>query len=130
MQQNNNLPFPITLYRANCRGNVNNNNYPIATTPTDALSLKSELSYDHTFIQFKGNRRSLDNFESITVITADCDNDHSENEGDWYTVDDIHVKLNITQNLYRKIPNGHLQAFMLMMVSPAPTQKSVKNSIA
>lgn len=92
LQQNNNLPFPITLYRANCRGNVNNNNYPIATTPTDALSLKSELSYDHTFIQFKGNRRSLDNFESITVITADCDNDHSENEDDWYTVDDIHVK--------------------------------------
>jgi len=92
LQQNNNLPFPITLYRANCRGNVNNNNYPIATTPTDALSLKSELSYDHTFIQFKGNRRSLDNFESITVITVDCDNDHSENEGDWYTVDDIHVK--------------------------------------
>ena len=92
MQQNNNLPFPITLYRASCRGNVSNNNYPIVTTPTDASSLKSELSYDHTFIQFKGNHRSLDNFESITVITVDCDNDHSENEDDWYTVDDIHAK--------------------------------------
>lgn len=56
------------------------------------MSLKSELSYDHTFIQFKGNHRSLDNFESISVITVDCDNDHSENEDNWYTVDDIHAK--------------------------------------
>lgn len=64
LQQNNNLPFPLTLYRASCPGNVSNNNYPIVTTPTDALSLKSELSYDHTFIQFKDNRRGLDNFEN------------------------------------------------------------------
>ena len=32
-------------------------------------------------------------------------------------------------NIFKKILIGNLQEFMLMMVSPAPTPRSVKNSI-
>lgn len=92
MKENTNLPFPLTIYQADCCGNAKITKYPIVVSPPDIASLINAISHDHTFISFKDNRRSVTNYIGTDVITADCDNNHSDNEEDWFTAEDIFNK--------------------------------------
>ncbi len=76
-------------YAENQCGNTKNCLYPKSGTTADPEELKSMLCYDHTFIDFKGNYRSIENFRQATVATFDNDNDHSEDPGDWVDISDI-----------------------------------------
>lgn len=57
--------------------------------PLDIDTLVKAISHDHTFISFNDNQRSVTNYIGTDVITTDCDNDHSDNEEDWFTAEDI-----------------------------------------
>lgn len=92
MKENTNLPFTLTIYQADCCGNAKNTKYPIVVNPPDIDTLIKAISHDHTFISFKDNQRSIMNYIGADVITADCDNDHSDNEEDWFTAEDIFNK--------------------------------------
>ncbi len=76
-------------YADNQCGNAKNCLYPKSGTSADPEELKSMLCYDHTFIDFKGNYRSIENFRQATVATLDNDNDHSEDPRDWVDISDI-----------------------------------------
>lgn len=74
MKENTNLPFPLTIYQADCCGNAKNTKYPIVVSPPDIASLINTISHDHTFISFKDNQRSVTNYIGADVVTAECDN--------------------------------------------------------
>ena len=79
----------LTVYRANQCGNMKNCLYPHSHTTADAEELKAMFSYDHTFIEFKGSYRSIENFVRANVAAVDNDNDHSDNPADWIGILDI-----------------------------------------
>ncbi len=79
----------MTVFTANCIGNVANCLYPNEIAITDEKSAKEAFSHDTVYAKYKGNYRSIDNFLYADVIPADCDNGHSDNEKDWITENDI-----------------------------------------
>ncbi len=76
-------------YADNQCGNAKNCLYPKSGTSADPEELKAILCYDHTFIDFKGNYRSIENFRQTSVAPFDNDNDHSDDPGDWVEISDI-----------------------------------------
>ena len=81
--------FTLTVFRANQCGNTKNCLYPYSHTTADSEELKAMFCYDHTFIEFKGNYRSIENFVRAPVAAVDNDNDHSDNPTDWIGILDI-----------------------------------------
>lgn len=78
----------MVFHSGNC-GNAQNCKYPhsgIGTTPEE---LKKLFCYDHTFIRFKNNYRSKENFLEATIAALDNDNDHSDNPAEWIPIDAI-----------------------------------------
>ncbi len=73
------------LFTADCKGNPKNCLYPNVAVIEDAGQLAQAAAYDNVCGRFKGNHRSLDNFECCDCIMMDNDNDHSEEEEDWVT---------------------------------------------
>ena len=68
----------ITLFTADTRQNRKNCRYPHRIAVTDAESLKKAVSKDYTCAEFKGNRRSIDNFIQADCVGFDVDNDFSD----------------------------------------------------
>lgn len=81
--------FSLTVYHADQCGNPQNCLYPHEGITTTAEELKPLLCYDHVFIQFNGNYRSIDNFVRATTATFDCDNDHSDELSEWIRPEDM-----------------------------------------
>ncbi len=78
----------MVFHSGNC-GNAQNCKYPhsgIGSTPEE---LKKLFCYDHTFIRFKNNYRSKENFLEATIAALDNDNDHSDNPAEWIPIDAI-----------------------------------------
>lgn len=84
-----NETFSLPIWVAKCCGNRKNCVYPDSRIATDAEMLKELVKKDHTFISFRKNYRSEENFEYTDTLVTDCDNTHSENPDDWYDKDDI-----------------------------------------
>lgn len=79
----------MTFYTANCRGNAKNSLYPnkrVVDNEDDCLEV---MAFDHVCAEFKGCRRSNDNFLSSDVEVMDCDNGHSDNPADWIHPEDL-----------------------------------------
>ena len=87
--KNDSKPMQITVYHSWENGNAKNCRYPNVGTGSTPEELKQLFCYDHTFIRFKNNYRSIDNFEESAVVTTDIDNNHSDNPKDWVYIPDI-----------------------------------------
>ena len=79
----------ITIFAAECRQNNKNCYYPHRIEVTDAQSLKKAVSQDYTCAEFKGNRRSIDNFIRADCVGFDVDNDFSDVPAEWILPQDI-----------------------------------------
>ena len=79
----------FTLYSANCLGQKDNCLYPNRVDITDTQSLIAAVSRDYVCAEYKGNYRSNDNYVGSNCLAVECDNDHSEDPGEWKTPADI-----------------------------------------
>lgn len=73
----------MTIYTANCRGNAKNSLYPNKRVVDNEDDILEVMAFDHVCAEFKGCRRSVDNFLSCDVDVMDCDNGYSDNPTDW-----------------------------------------------
>lgn len=79
----------ITLYTANCKGNLSNCLYPNEVVVTDKVSMVQAVQFDHVTAKYKDNYRSTANFIQADNVPLDLDNDHSDNPKDWITSVDV-----------------------------------------
>ena len=73
----------LTLYTADCRGNQANAVYPHKRVIGGETDFLAAVGYDHVCAAFQNHHRSAEHFLESDVDVMDCDNDHSENPGDW-----------------------------------------------
>lgn len=83
----------FTLYTANYVGMSGNCLYPNKVVVKDKESFKEAVKKDHVTAKYKGNYRSINNFQYSDCIPLDCDNDHSDNPKDWVTPFDIAIEI-------------------------------------
>lgn len=83
----------FTLYTANCTGNEKNCLYPNVCIIENAADFTAAVERDHVTGRFKGNYRSIDNFEVSDCVVMDCDNDHSDWPDDWATPQELERRL-------------------------------------
>ena len=79
----------IMVFHSGYCGNAQNCKYPYSGIGSTPEELKNLFCYDHTFIRFRDNYRSKENFLEATVATLDNDNDHSDDPRDWVPIDAI-----------------------------------------
>lgn len=80
----------ITIYTANGRGDEKNVLYPHEINIDTKQKLDASIfENDYVSALYKGNYRSNDNFIKTNCIMADIDNDHSEEESEWFTAEDV-----------------------------------------
>lgn len=75
----------FTLFTAPCTGVESNCRYPTRREIQDAQDLKEAVAFDHVCGAYKNSYRSRENFLWSNVVMLDCDNDHTENPGEWVT---------------------------------------------
>ena len=81
--------FYPDVYYGNCCGNAKNCLYSHKGIAKTADEFKEFLEHDHTFIQFKGNYRSKDNFIKTNAVVFDCDNEFSDEPSKWIYPENI-----------------------------------------
>ena len=79
----------FTLYSSDYTGNPGNCYYPHRHTVTDLGSLRAAVGHDYVCAEYRNSYRSNDNFIGTDCLPVDCDNDHSENPGDWVMPADV-----------------------------------------
>lgn len=75
----------FTLFTASCTGMESNCRYPQKREIQTAQDLKEAVAFDHVCAAYKNSYRSRENFLWSDVAVMDCDNDHTENPGEWVT---------------------------------------------
>lgn len=78
----------MVFHSGNC-GNAQNCKYPYSGIGSTPEELKKLFCYDHTFIRFKNDYRSKENFLEATIAALDNDNEHSDDPKDWVGILDI-----------------------------------------
>ena len=58
----------IVFYRADVTGDEKNCVYPVEVCIRNKRELAEALSYDHVFVKFRDNRRSVENFEYAALL--------------------------------------------------------------
>lgn len=84
-----NNDFYPDVYYGNCCGNAKICLYSHKGIAKSADEFKAFLKYDHTFIQFKGNYRSEENFIKANAVVFDCDNEFSDVSSEWVKLESI-----------------------------------------
>ena len=79
----------FTLYRSDIIGNSSNCRYPHAVVVNNAEDLRAAVCKDYVCAKYNNNYRQTDNFIGTDCLPLDCDNDHSEDDIDWVTPEDI-----------------------------------------
>jgi len=79
----------LTVHHSNQCGNAQNCKYPYSGIGSTPEELKKLFCYDHTFIRFKNNYRSKENFLEATIAALDNDNEHSDDPAEWIPMDAI-----------------------------------------
>lgn len=75
--------------RATFRGCAQNTIYPIVEEVACKKELEELARFDHVCGVFQNNHRGNEEFISANVLVMDCDNEHSDNELDWISPDDL-----------------------------------------
>lgn len=83
----------FTLFTASCTGMESNCRYPQKREIQNAKDLKEAAQFDHVCAAYKNSYRSRDNFLWSDVAVMDCDNDHTENPGEWVTGEKLLARL-------------------------------------
>ncbi len=91
-----NNDFYPDVYYGNCCGNAKNCLYSHKGITKSAEEFKAFLKYDHTFIQFKGDYRSKDNFIKANTVVFDCDNEFSDVSSEW-------IKPETIKNIFKNV---------------------------
>ena len=76
----------FTLYYSDYCQNQSNCLYPHKIIVTDPDTLRKAILFDHVAACYKDNYRSNQNFISSDCIIMDVDNDHSDEENEWYNM--------------------------------------------
>lgn len=79
----------FTIYTANTTGAKQNKMYPNEVTVDNLTTLEQAMCRDHVCAKYKGNERSIANFQFSDCIPMDCDNNHSDNPEDWKSPEDV-----------------------------------------
>jgi hypothetical protein len=79
----------ITLYKAECAGNVHNTLYPRIVEVKNLDDFCKVMKYDHVCAEYKGFHRSVADFISADCIMLDCDNIHTDEPSEWVVPEDI-----------------------------------------
>lgn len=79
----------FTIYQSDYINNPGNCSYPNKIDVIDIESLKKAISHDYVCAEYKNNYRSAGNFLCSNCLPVDCDNDHSDDENEWVSVDDV-----------------------------------------
>ena len=78
----------LTIYTANSRGKQSNTFYPNKSIIDSEEEMLKAVCFDHVCGEFKGNRRSVDNFLNSNCLVMDNDNIHSDSPEDWIRPED------------------------------------------
>lgn len=73
----------ITLYSANVLGKADNILYPTRRDIRGEGDLQAAVGKDYVCAEYRGGRRSNNNFIRANCLPLDCDNDHSDDPGAW-----------------------------------------------
>lgn len=79
----------FTIYTANTTGAQQNTVYPNEVTVDNLSALEQAMRRDHVCAKYTGNVRGVANFQYADCIPMDCDNDHSDNQDDWKSQEDV-----------------------------------------
>ncbi len=79
----------FTIYGSRCRENPKNCIYPDKILVTDKQSLARAVQHDYVCAEYKDWQRGNENFIQSDCVCMDCDNDHSDNPGDWVTPESV-----------------------------------------
>ena len=63
--------------------------YPDKLEITDVIDMVQAVGCDHVCAKYKDNRRGIANFIKSNVIVMDCDNDHTDEPGNWLNANSI-----------------------------------------
>ena len=77
------------IYQSDVLEKASNTIYKNHIEVTDETSLKRAVSNDFVCALYKDHHRSNDDYISANMVPMDIDNDHSEDENDWISADDI-----------------------------------------
>lgn len=77
------------IYQSDVLEKASNTIYKNHIEVTDETSLKRAVSKDFVCALYKDHHRSNDDYISANMVPMDIDNDHSEDENDWISADDI-----------------------------------------
>ncbi len=79
----------FTLYHSDYLETPANCMYPHAIEVTDKESLLKAVTRDYVCAEYKGSYRNNDNFLGADCLPVDCDNDHSDDPGEWVYPSDV-----------------------------------------
>ena len=77
------------IYTAKVCQDEKNTKYPISREITCLSDLEDSARRDNMPAKCRNNHRGKEDYESENMVIMDLDNDHSEDEEDWYSTDDI-----------------------------------------
>ena len=79
----------VSLFYSDTNQVASNIYYNNSLKDSNKNSIIEALSHDYVLAKYEDNKRSNKSFISSNILPIDIDNDHSNNEKDWITVDDI-----------------------------------------
>lgn len=79
----------FVLQTADAAGDARNCFYPNRVEVGCAEDLQEAVKKDHVCGSYRKDYRSVGNFLGSDVLVMDCDNDHTENQGEWITAEKL-----------------------------------------
>ena len=79
----------FVLQTADAAGDARNCFYPNRVEVGCAEDLQEAVKKDHVCGSYRKDYRSVGNFLGSDVLVMDCDNDHTEDQGEWITVEKL-----------------------------------------
>ena len=79
----------LVLQTADAAGDARNCFYPNRVEVGCAEDLQEAVKKDHVCGSYRKDYRSVGNFLGSDVLVMDCDNDHTENQGEWITAEKL-----------------------------------------
>lgn len=79
----------ITLYLSDQRGEAHIVIYPYRFPVKSVEDMEQAMAYDHVCAEYQDNHRSKDNFICSDCLPVDLDNSHSDDPGEWKSLEDV-----------------------------------------
>ena len=79
----------FVLQTADAAGDARNCFYPNRVEVGCAEDLQEAVKKDHVCGSYRKDYRSVGNFLGSDVLVMDCDNDHTEDQGEWITAEKL-----------------------------------------